>query len=48
LIARIDDFRTLTLWQGSQRLAYRYRPKDVGHERAVMQPYRTGIVTGTK
>ncbi|MDB5240044.1 MAG: hypothetical protein JWP57_669 [Spirosoma sp.] len=39
VIARIDDFRTLTLWQGNHRRECRYQPKDVGHERAVMQPY---------
>jgi predicted dehydrogenase len=41
VIARIDDFRNLTIWQGSERFQRRYRPKDVGHERAVLQPYRT-------
>lgn len=41
IIARIDDFRTLALWHGSKRLQQHYRPKDAGHERAVMQPYHT-------
>ncbi|QJW91170.1 Gfo/Idh/MocA family oxidoreductase [Spirosoma taeanense] len=41
LIARIDDFRSLKLWQGSRRLERRYSPKDVGHERAILQPYWT-------
>ena len=41
VIARIDDFRTLTVWQGSERFQRRYRLKDVGHERAILQPYHT-------
>ena len=40
VIARIDDFRTLTLWQGSKQRQCQYSPKNVGHERAVLQPYQ--------
>jgi predicted dehydrogenase len=40
VIARVDDFRKLTLLQGNERLERNYRPKDVGHERAILQPYR--------
>ena len=40
LIARIDDFRCLTVWQGARKKMWRFSPKDVGHERAVLQPFR--------
>jgi predicted dehydrogenase len=39
LIAKIDDFRSLTLWQDSKKIKKRYRPKDVGHKNAVLQPF---------
>lgn len=41
LIARIDDFRCLTVWQGVSKQTWRFSPKDVGHERAVLQPFHT-------
>lgn len=41
VIAHINDFRTLTLWQGSRKQHHQYRPKDVGHQRAVLQPFHT-------
>ena len=40
LIARIDDFRRMTVWQETSRKSWRFSPKDVGHERAVLQPFR--------
>ena len=39
VIAKIDDFRFMTLWKSEQRYRYRYWPKDVGHRRAVLQPF---------
>jgi predicted dehydrogenase len=39
LIAHIDDFRSMTIWEGSKRYRRTYRPKDVGHQRAVLQPF---------
>lgn len=42
-IARIDDFRCLTLWRGSRVQRIRYWPKDVGHERAILQPFRADL-----
>jgi hypothetical protein len=39
-ICKIDDFRRMTIWQGSRRRRRRYWPKDVGHERAILQPFR--------
>lgn len=41
LIAHVDDFRCLTVWQGAKKQTWRFSPKDVGHERAVLQPFRT-------
>lgn len=39
---KIDDFRHLTLWKGAQLLRRRYWPKDVGHGRAILQPWGAG------
>lgn len=39
VIAKIDDFRTMTLWQDHKRWRRRYRPKDVGHAAAICQPF---------
>lgn len=39
VIARIDDFRAMTVWNGHQVSHYQYSPKDVGHERAILQPF---------
>lgn len=38
-IAKIDDFRRLTVWQDARVIRRRYWPKDVGHRRAVLQPF---------
>ncbi|GAB3764275.1 Gfo/Idh/MocA family protein [Spirosoma pomorum] len=40
LIVHIDDFRRMTLWQGRFRKRWRFSPKDVGHQRATLQPFR--------
>ena len=40
LIARIDDFRSLNIWFGSDELKEKYSQKDVGHEHAVLQPFK--------
>lgn len=39
IIAKIDDFRKLTIWDEDKVYNKRYRPKDVGHKRSVMQPF---------
>jgi len=39
IIAKIDDFRRMTLWENEERYRYRYWPKDVGHRWAVLQPF---------
>lgn len=41
VIAKIDDFRRMTLWEGDRLGSRRYWPKDVGHEAAIMQPFRS-------
>lgn len=38
-IAKIDDFRKITIWQGDKLMKKRFFPKDVGHKRAVLQPF---------
>lgn len=39
-IAKIDDFRHLTLWRGPRLLRQRFWPKDVGHRLAILQPFQ--------
>ena len=39
VIAKIDDFRHMTVWQESKLIKKRYFPKDVGHKAAVLQPF---------
>lgn len=38
-IAKIDDFRTMNLWQGPKLVRKKYWPKDAGHRTAVLQPF---------
>ncbi len=38
-IAKIDDFRRLTIWQGPRLVRRRFWPKDVGHGGAIGQPF---------
>lgn len=38
-IAKIDDFRRLTIWQEGYVKKWRFWPKDVGHNDAVLQPF---------
>jgi predicted dehydrogenase len=37
--ARIDDFRAMETWVGHKRKMHKYFPKDVGHEKAILQPF---------
>jgi predicted dehydrogenase len=37
--ARIFDFRAMETWVGNKRKTYKYFPKDVGHENAILQPF---------
>ncbi len=38
-ICKIDDFRRMTVWQGVAVSTSRFWPKDVGHRRAILQPF---------
>ena len=42
-IAKIDDFRHLTLWRGPRLLRQRFWPKDVGHRLAILQPFQQEV-----
>lgn len=39
LIAKIDDFREIKIWRGDKFQRQRVWPKDVGHARAILQPF---------
>ena len=39
VMGRIDDFRAMRVWVGSRRHEHRFWPKDVGHRRAILQPF---------
>ena len=41
-ICKIDDFRRVSLWEGSRLLKHRFWPKDVGHQQAILQPFAVG------
>lgn len=36
---KIDDFRCMTLWKGSNVVTHRFWPKDQGHRGAIYQPF---------
>ena len=38
VIADIQDFRRAVFWVGDKRVVRHYRPKDVGHRKAILQP----------
>ena len=38
-LAKIDDFRRMTVWRGEAVHRFRYWPKDVGHGEALMQVF---------
>jgi len=38
-ICKIDDFRSMTIWQGARRMRRRFWPKDAGHRLAIAQPF---------
>ncbi|QKF91994.1 Gfo/Idh/MocA family protein [Campylobacter sp. CCUG 57310] len=39
-IAKIDDFRSMTIWQNDMLIKKQYNPKDVGHKNAILQPFK--------
>ncbi len=42
-IAKIDDFRMMTLWQGPRLVKKNYWPKDVGHKATILMPFEVGV-----
>jgi predicted dehydrogenase len=40
IIAKIDDFRSMAVWREDEAFKFRYWPKDVGHESAILQPFQ--------
>lgn len=42
-ICKIDDFRRMTVWQDERLVKKRYWPKDVGHRRAILQPFQNDV-----
>lgn len=40
VIAKIDDFRKITIRKGASLIKRRFWPKDVGHVSAIMQPFK--------
>ncbi|NEW59797.1 hypothetical protein GSY74_00750, partial [Sulfurovum sp. bin170] len=39
IIARIEDFRKMTIWNDNEKIVKRFIPKDAGHEKSVIQPF---------
>lgn len=39
LYVKIDDFKKAEFYLGSKKFTKKYKPKDVGHEKAVLQPF---------
>ena len=39
LMVKIDDFRTAEFQICSEKIIRKYKPKDVGHEKAILQPF---------
>lgn len=39
IIAKIDDFQRLKIWNKEKKYSKKYRHKDVGHSRAIDQPF---------
>lgn len=39
IIANIEDFRKMTIWEENKKIVKRFIPKDAGHENSVLQPF---------
>jgi len=39
IIANIEDFRKMTIWNENTKTTKRFVPKDAGHEKSVIQPF---------
>ena len=44
MIAKINDFRTMELWQNEKYKKFSYRPKDNGHKNCIIQPMQKEIL----
>lgn len=42
VICKIDDFRISTIWKNEILINKKYRPKDVGHNQSIFQPFDEG------
>ncbi|WP_417462402.1 Gfo/Idh/MocA family protein [Kordiimonas sp.] len=42
LMVKIDDYRTMKLWQHELYRTYKFKPKDVGHKKSTMQMFSQG------
>jgi predicted dehydrogenase len=40
-ICKIDDFRRVTIWRDEHLITKRFWPKNVGHGRAILQPFQS-------
>lgn len=40
LIAKINDFKTMELWQDQYYRKFNYRPKDNGHKNCIIEPFK--------
>lgn len=39
IIANIEDFRKITIWNENKKIVKKFIPKDAGHEASVLQPF---------
>ena len=39
MISKIDDFQAQTIWVGEKKKRIKYKPKDVGHQQSIVQPF---------
>jgi len=39
IIANIEDFRKMTIWDENKKIVKKFIPKDAGHEASVLQPF---------
>jgi predicted dehydrogenase len=39
IIANIEDFRKMTIWDENKKIVKKFMPKDAGHEASVLQPF---------
>jgi len=44
IIAKIDDFRHMTIWKDHLIRKIKFWPKDVGHKKAILQPFSKELI----